>query len=282
MDYLHWRALRSAILAAGLLAAALSTAWAAPKADLWARWTAHDPASMATIDHTSWDRFLGRYLRASPDGINRLAYNEVDEQGRQALNGYIAGLTALPISQYNRPEQFAYWINLYNALTIDTILKHYPVASIMDIDISPGWFTNGPWGRKLARVEGEDLSLDDIEHRILRPVWKDPRIHFAVNCASLGCPNLLPTAFTAENSEAQLEQATRDYVNHPRGARVAGGKLYLSSIFTWYGDDFGDAGATVDFLRRYAEPPLASAIRNIDRFSDGGYDWKLNDAGTAD
>ena len=260
---------------------AISPASAAPSADLWERWAAHDPGSTASIDHAPWDSFLKNYVRAAPDGVNRLVYGEVSEEGRRALKAYIAGLAALPIGEYARREQFPYWVNLYNALTVDVVLDHYPVATIMGIDISSGWFSNGPWGKKLVEIEGEALSLDDIEHRILRPIWKDPRIHFAVNCASIGCPNLMRAAFTADETEAMLEAATRDYANHPRGAHVANGKLYLSAIFDWYGADFGDEAAIVEFIRRYAEPPLAAAIGDIARFSDGGYDWALNDCATA-
>jgi len=262
--------------------AVASTAWAAPKADIWERWTAADPASTATIDHSAWDRFLDRHLRTSPDGINRVAYGRVGDRDRRALQGYIAGLSALRISDYSRREQFAYWINLYNAITVAVVLDHYPVATIRNIDIPSGRFSNGPWRRKLLRVEGEALSLDDIEHRILRPIWKDPRIHFAVNCASLGCPNLLGAAFTADRMEDMLDEATRGYVNHPRGAQMAGGKLYLSTLFKWYGADFGNEAAIVKFVRRHAEPSLADSLGDIGRFSDGGYDWSLNDCITAE
>lgn len=261
--------------------AAIPPAAAAPSADLWERWTANDPGSTASVDHAPWDRFLENYVREAPDGVNRLIYGDVGDEGRRALGDYITGLAALPISDYSRREQFPYWINLYNALTVDVVLDHYPVATIMDIDISPGWFANGPWGGKLVEVEGKALSLDDIEHRILRPIWKDPRIHFAVNCASIGCPNLMRAAFTADKAEAMLAAATRDYANHPRGARVADGKLYLSTIFSWYGDDFGNEAAIVDFIRRHAAPPLAAAIGDIAGFSDGGYDWALNDCAMA-
>ena len=104
----------------------------------------------------------------------------------------------------SRDEQLAYWINLYNALTVKVILDHYPVKSILDIDISPGWFSIGPWGKKLVAVEGVEISLDDIEHRILRPIWRDPRIHYALNCAAVGCPNLLREAFTGATAEVLL------------------------------------------------------------------------------
>jgi len=256
-------------------------AQAAPRAELWERWLAHDPSSTATVDHSPWQRFLERYALPGHDGINRIPYGKVTDADRQALTSYVAGLSRLPVGALRRAEQFAFWVNLYNALTVQVILDHYPVETIMDIDISPGWFANGPWGRKLVEVEGEGLSLDDIEHRILRPIWRDPRIHFAVNCASVGCPNLMRTAFTAGKADAMLEEATRGYVNHPRGAQVREGKLYLSTIFIWYGDDFGDEAGIVAYVRRYADPELAAALGGIRAFSDGGYDWALNDAGVS-
>ena len=123
------------------------------------------------------------------------------------MKGYLKNLQSLPISSYNRVEQKAYWINLYNGLTVDLVLSRLPLESIRDVNISPGLFVRGPWGAKLLTVEEERLSLDDIEHRILRPIWKDNRVHYAVNCASLGCPNLQPDAFTSANTEALLATA---------------------------------------------------------------------------
>jgi hypothetical protein len=159
------------------------------------------------------------------------------------------------------------------------VLEHYPVDSIRKIAISPGLFSAGPWGKKLVTVEGKALSLDDIEHRILRPIWRDPRIHYAVNCAALGCPNLQPEAFTADNEEALLERAAHDYVNHPRGATVADGKLTVSSIYVWYQADFGgtDRGV-IAHLQHYAAPALAAALAPIERIGADRYDWSLNDA----
>jgi hypothetical protein len=102
-------------------------------------------------------------------------------------------LTALEISGYSRPEQFAYWFNLCNALTIQVVLDHYPVESIRDIDVSPGQFADGPWKKESVTVQAEKVSLDDIEHLILRAIWIDQRIHYAVNCASVGCPDPSPS-----------------------------------------------------------------------------------------
>ena len=162
--------------------------WAAPPAELWAKWLAHDDASSGMIDHAAWNRFLQNYVRLGPDGIARVPYARIAAVDRGALAGDLSRLSGVPISRYSRREQFAFWVDLYNELTIKVILDHYPVSSIMQIGISPGLFSPGPWGKKLIAVEGEELSLDDIEHRILRPIWREPRTHYAVNCASLGCP----------------------------------------------------------------------------------------------
>jgi hypothetical protein len=261
------------------LALAPSAAFAAPKAELWQRWTAHQAGSMQRVDHAAWGRLLAARLIVGADGINRFAYGAVTAPERQALDGYVAVLAATPVSRLDRPEQRAFWINLYNALTVQVVLSRYPVKSIRDIAISPGLFSSGPWGKKLATVEGEAVSLDDIEHRILRPIWRDPRIHYAVNCASIGCPNLMREAYTAANTETLLEAGARAYVNHPRGARIAEGKLRVSSIYVWFQQDFGgDEAGVVAHLRRYAEPGAAQALAGINSIAGHDYDWTLNDA----
>ncbi|MBM3556363.1 MAG: DUF547 domain-containing protein [Alphaproteobacteria bacterium] len=254
--------------------------WAAPEAKLWPRWLAHDPAATRAIDHAPWSAFLARYLVRGADGINRLAYGRVSMEDRAALDAYVTTLEASPVSQLARPEQKAFWINLYNALTVRTVLAHYPVASIKDIRISPGLFASGPWGRKLATVEGEALSLDDIEHRILRPIFADPRLHYALNCAALGCPNLGATAYGVADLEDRLDAAARDFINHPRGVRLVRGKLHVSSIFVWFGVDFGrDEAALSAHFRAHAAPALAEALKGVGAIADHDYDWRLNDAG---
>lgn len=266
----------SMVMAVLLLLAVLPAA-AAPKATLWARWTAHDPASTLTVEHGAWQEFLTAYVGTAPDGINRVAYGHVTAIDRTSLADYVARLEATPVSRLNHPQQLAFWINLYNALTVSVVLDHFPVASIRDIDISPGLLADGPWGRKLATVEDQPVSLDDIEHRILRPVWKDPRIHYAVNCASLGCPNLQLTAFTAENADTLLTQAARDYVNHPRGVSTGDGPLIVSSLFDWYRDDFGGTDETViAHLKRFAEGAIKGRLDAATRIDGYTYDWTLN------
>jgi Protein of unknown function, DUF547 len=255
-------------------------AHAAPKADLWPRWQKNDPANREKIDHSAWGRFLEKYvLSPHPSGINRVRYNVVASDDRAALKTYLKNLQGLPISTYRRSEQRAYWINLYNALTVDFVLSRFPVESIRDINISPGLFARGPWGAKLLTLEGEKLSLDDIEHRILRPIWKDNRVHYAVNCASLGCPNLQPTAFTDENTDSLLEKAAREFVNHPRGVSLKNNRLKVSSIYVWFQEDFGgSAEGLMEHWSKYASDALAEALKSYSGGLDHDYDWRLNGA----
>jgi len=264
------------LLLAVLLPAA---AHAAPKAELWARWLAHDASSSATVDHSAWDAWTKTYVSTDAQGVNRVAYGRVDAAGRMALDGYIARLTATRIGAYARPEQMAFWINLYNALTVRVILDHYPVESILKISISPGFFSTGPWGKKLVTVEGERLSLDDIEHRILRPIWKDARIHYAVNCASVGCPNLRIGAYTGADIDRQLDEAARGHVNDPRGGTFDDGSFFVSSLYDWYADDFGaNETEILAHMMRYAKPDKAARIRDYGRIDGYFYDWDLNAA----
>ena len=252
----------------------------APSADLWPRWEQHDPTSAAKIDFSAWDGLLKRYVHVSPDGVNRVDYAAFGAQGKPGLENVIADLAALPISRYNRDEQLAYWINLYNAVTVKVILDHHPVESIRDIDISPGLFADGPWDKELVSVEGEALSLNDIEHRILRPIWQDPRLHYAVNCASIGCPNLARDAYDGVRVGEMMEVAAKAYINDPRGVSVDGNKVTVSKIYDWFQEDFGGSTQSVlAHLKRYASADLSARLAAIGDIKDAHYDWSLN--GTA-
>ncbi len=250
----------------------------APSADLWPRWERHDATNQVRIDFSAWDALLKHYVRPSQDGVNRVDYAAFGTSGKRALDSVIADLTAIPISSYARDEQFAYWVNLYNAITVKVILDHYPVESIRDIDISPGLFADGPWDKELVSVESVKLSLNDIEHRILRTIWNDPRIHYAVNCASIGCPNLAVDAYSSETLELRLDAAARAYINDPRGVTITGRKVTVSKIYDWFQEDFGGSTQSVlDHLKRYAEPALAERLNSIGDIQDADYDWSLND-----
>lgn len=238
--------------------------------------------STLTVDHSAWDRLLKAYVKTSPDGVNRVDYATFEANGHKDLKNYIRSIEETYPTTLDRAEQLALLANLYNAKTIDIVLDHYPVASIKDISLGGSLlasFTGGPWKAKVLRLEGVELSLDDIEHGILRPIFKDPRVHYAVNCASIGCPNLQPEAFTGAKINTQLDAAARAYINHPRGVAVAEAKLVASSIYSWFKDDFGGSDeGVVRHLQAYAAPPLAGQLKSVRTISDHQYDWRLNDS----
>ncbi len=232
--------------------------------------------SKQQLDHAFWDGFLQRYVQLGSDGITRLDYNQAQSE-LAALQAYLDDLSAQTPSQFGRDEAMAYWINFYNALTVKVVLENYPLRSIRQIDGLLGF--GGPWKRPRVSVEGQSLSLDNMEHGILRPGFGDPRVHYAVNCASYSCPNLMPRAFTAANLDQQLEVGAHDYINHDRGVSLSGGRLQVSSIYHWFQEDFGgsDAGV-IAHLRQYAEGPLADGLASVQRIAGHHYDWALNDS----
>ncbi|HSG94121.1 MAG TPA: DUF547 domain-containing protein, partial [Afifellaceae bacterium] len=153
------------------------------------------------------------------------------------------------------------------------------VTSIKEINLGGGFFGRGPWKAKLLRLEGRNLSLDNIEHDILRKRFPDPLIHYALNCASVGCPNLQKRAYRAATLHDQLQAGARAYVNNPRGLSISGNRLTASKIYRWYAADFGGAAGLARHWATFAEPELKSrltALGSVDRYV---YDWSLNDAG---
>lgn len=239
-------------------------------------WASHRADDTRIVDHSSWQQFLNTYVVAKGEPMQTfVSYSKVSTADKNALNGYLAKLQSIPIREYNRSEQRAFWINLYNAKTVELVISHYPVDSIRDIRF--GLFSIGPWDEKLLTVEGKSLSLNDIEHSILRPLWRDNRIHYAVNCASFGCPNLNRSAFTAASTETLLSESAVAYVNHQRGVNIQGENAVLSSIYKWYAEDFGEDFASLKrHLIQYARPELAAKLQSVDDV-DYDYDWHLND-----
>jgi hypothetical protein len=247
--------------------------WAAPDARLVdPHWQQHDPNASTDIDHGPWAAFLEEFVVVDAHGVHRVRYGAVGAADRAAIAAYLDTLAATRVTGLARDAQLAYWLNLYNALTVATVLDAYPVASIRDIA--------GAWTAKRVTVEDRPLSLDDIEHGIIRPIFDDPRIHYAVNCAAVGCPDLQPVPFEGGGLERQLDAAARAYVNDPRGVSVrTGGDVVISSIYNWFNEDFGDSEAAVfAHLRRYAAPDLRRRLEGVTRARDYAYDWALNDA----
>lgn len=224
-----------------------------------------------------WTRLLETYVTESADGVNRVDYETLagNEADRAALDAYIAGFETRDLSTTGDAE-FAAWANLYNAVTVRHILERYPLDSIRD-----GYVFGGPWKKVSVSVGGDDVSLDAIEHDILRPRFKDPRVHYAINCASYGCPNLAIRAWTADTLDEDLDAAARAYVNHPRGVSVSSRGLTVSSIYKWFQADFGGSkGGVINHLLEYAEPALAEKIRTNPKIRGYEYDWSLNDTRT--
>lgn len=261
-------------LAAAAIAVLLFAATAARADTLAEAFAPSDEAATEAIDHSVWNRIVGTYLRQGDKGLAVFDYAAVSKDDRAALKDYVAALEQVTVTAHARDAQMAYWINLYNALTVDVILDHYPVASIRDI--KSGLFSSGPWSGELVMVEGHQLSLDDIEHEILRPIWGDKRIHYAVNCASVGCPNLAPEAYTSDNLERLLEKGAHDYINSPRGVRFEEGRLIASNIYSWYADDFGTEEDLLAHFRKYAETDLQARLEGVREIYDYDYDWTLN------
>ncbi|MCY4613998.1 MAG: DUF547 domain-containing protein [Nitrospira sp.] len=267
-----------------LMATLVAVAAQAQSAKLIPVWDASDESSVARIDHTSWQEILNGYLRVHDSGVNRFDYGALKANAGDfdKLASYLASLQSLDPRDYSRAEQKAYWINFYNALTVKVVADAYPVKSIKDISESLlgtlGGIFGGPWDDVHAKVAGRDLTLNNIEHGILRPIWRDNRIHYAVNCASYGCPNLCPTVFTADNTEELLDAGARAYVNHRRGVEFMDDDfIIISSIYSWYAADFGGTEKSViEHLVTYADKVLAARLRKFSGSVDYEYDWNLN------
>ena len=212
------------------------------------------------VNHDVFDQLLKKYVDVQ-GGVNYKGFSRDIEK----LNSYITHLEANgPETSWPRGRQMAYWINAYNALTIQMIVANYPVSSITKLH-------NGkPWDVAVFRVNGDDKSLNDIEHNILRPEFQDARIHFAVNCAAKSCPKIHNEAWTADNLESNLEKMTKAFINNTRANKISSSSLELSKIFEWYGEDFEDL---VGFIARYSE----KRIKSNAKISFKEYDWSLNE-----
>lgn len=200
---------------------------------------------------------------------SRVQYAEVTAQ-RQKLEGYLANLSGVSRVQFDgfdADQQLAFLINTYNAYQLKQVIDHYPIKSIKDV----GSFFSSPWSKEFFTLFGEPASLDLVEHGLIRTLFQEPRIHFAVNCASISCPPLLAEAFVGERLNTQLESATFNFLQDSAANRLEGDTLYLSKIFDWYSEDFQDG--VVKFVARY-RPEWA----NADDLDYTDYDWNLNEA----
>lgn len=228
----------------------------------------------------TWPVVNKNYLTA-PDagGLVRLDYARLkNSPSRAILEGYIDELEGQNPDTMSADAAVSYWANLYNAVTVKVIVDNYPVKSIKQI--KSGVFKPGPWDLKLITVNGQSLSLNDIEHGIMRKKYPSPHVHYMVNCASVGCPNLVAGEWRAETLKADREAAARAFINSPRGVAVNGNKLTLSSIYNWFKEDFGGSKANqLAHIRKFADANLAAAIDNGATIKGYDYDWTLNGVG---
>ena len=228
-----------------------------------------------SVDHSEWNRILQAYIVELEDARTIFKYGDVTDADKKALSDYVNNLEAVDTSDLTKEQAYAYWVNFYNALTIEVVLDGYPVKSIKDLDI----FKRGPWHQKLAKVRGVDLTLNNVEHDILRAHWSDPRTHYAVNCASYGCPNLQAVAFTVENTDELLTKGALEFINHERGIFVSdAGSVRASSIYKWYQVDFGDSDEKVlEHVRQYANDDLKAKLEGKTKIDSFEYGWLLNE-----
>lgn len=222
-----------------------------------------DDGAAGTFDHGSFDDLLQRCV--DPDGF-------VDYGGLARysgiLDGYLSRVATADYGALSRDEKLAFAINVYNAATLRLVVDHMPIASIRDIP------SRARWRDRRWTVGGRRLSLEDIENRELRAKFADPRIHFAINCASVGCPKLRAAAFTGPRIDAELDGHTRDVHRGERWARLESGSIWLTRVYRWYEGDFVQAAGSIrDYAQRYTPDGLP-----VHRVRWLPYDWSLNAA----
>lgn len=213
-----------------------------------------------SFSHKIWDEVLRKYVSSS----GKVNYKGL-KANRAQLDAYIDLLTQNGIqSNWSRNEKMAYWINAYNAYTVKLIVDNYPLSSITKLH------GGSPWKVKLVTLGGKQYSLDQIENEILRPQYKDARIHFAVNCAAKSCPPLLNKAWTAGNLNRNFEQQAKLFVNNNKFNVISADQVQISKIFEWYAVDFGNI---VEYLNKYSN----TKINPKAKVTYKEYDWKLNE-----
>ncbi len=237
----------------------------------WSIWNSSNESNPASIDHSTFDRFLNTYVVTNhPSGINRFRYGDVSSSDSDILDAYIVKLSSTDPRGYRKREQKAYWLNLYNALIIQSLLERYPRKSLDTRKLNPR-----------IRVAGVKLRSEDIRDRILRPIWHDYKVIFGLSCASVGCPAIQSSAFTAANINKLLKQSAREFINHPRGLMVSRNQMRLSKIFDWYQEDFGaDNKRLMKLFAFYADDDKALYILGFRGDIEFDYDPRLNSPDT--
>lgn len=222
------------------------------------------------VSHEIWNELLKKHV----SDIGKVNYKGF-QKDISTLDKYLKTLSdnhPNPDS-WTKEERLAYWINAYNAFTVKIVLKHYPVKSIKDITSFNIPMVHSVWDLKFIEIEGHKYDLNNIEHQILRKKFDEPRIHFAINCASVSCPNLLNEAYLPESLEKQLQKQAVAFVNDNSKNKLGQEEIEISKIFSWFKGDFTKKGTLVDFINQYAEEKISKNV-SVDFLS---YDWNLNE-----
>jgi hypothetical protein len=230
-------------------------------------------AQAADFDHSKFDHILKTYV----DSEGRVDYNGIAED--DAFGEYMKSLENAKADSLSRDGQLAFWINAYNAVTIDKVIKWKPKKSVRETFVPGVWTGTKFFTSRQHTVAGQRLSQDDIEHEILRKRFKDPRIHFAIICASSGCPILPQIAYTAENVQSRLEEETRKYLHSERGLQIdyVENTMKLSKLFDWFAGDFeSKSGSVINFIKPYLDEKAVAFLDRMPKMSYIPYDWALN------
>ena len=216
--------------------------------------------TVAAFSHQVFDDLLRKHV-SSTGKVNYKGF----KADKAKLDGYLKMLEGQKVeSSWSNNKKLAFWINAYNAYTIDLVADNYPIGSITDLE------GGKPWDKAFIKLNGKTLSLNNIENDIIRPTFKDGRIHFAVNCAAKSCPPILNKAWTESNIQSQLDKQTRSFINNSKYNTISAGSATISKIFEWYAVDFG---TLTDYLAKYSKAGVTSATQ----ISYNEYDWSLNE-----
>jgi hypothetical protein len=229
--------------------------------------------SAAGFDHSKFDQVLNTYV--NNQGL--VDYNGI--AGDQSFKMYMKSLETAQADAMSRDGQLAFWINAYNAVTIDKVIKWKPKKSVRETFVPGVWTATKFFTTREHIVAGKRLSQDDIEHEILRKQLKEPRIHFAIICASSSCPQLPRFAYTEEKVQTMLEDTTRQYIISERGTQIDSAKktLYLSKLFDWFAGDFEyKSGSVLDFIKPYLDQKTLAFVEQQPKIKYIHYDWALN------
>lgn len=254
------------------------SAFAAVPMKLIKFWDDVEPQSLINVDHSAFKEVLNAYISDQhPSGIARFNFNAVSELDKNKLKGYLDYLQLLEPRQLNEAEAKAYWVNLYNAATLKMVLEAYDDDRVKSIrEARTGVFSAQPWKRKLVTISQQKMSLEEIHNGVLRPMYKDHRLHFALFFFSLGGPDVSSMILEGENNDEVLDTLEKNFFSHYRAARLNGSELVLSELFETYDTDFAEnSSALIQYISQHVSEEIAAGLLTVTdiRFE---YDWSIN------